>query len=238
MDVYRNSLVMKKLSQQQVDRNPELKYEYVLKIHSGQSLGSPEDFHKDWNLTHHFAEGIDDKLNTIEFINQEVKADFEQVVDIIAATNPPHIDLGRLHWKLLVDVESLLMHCRSALDLFARLTKCLYVQILDRELPDSFTDQVTKHKKHADVDSEYFNYISQLRWFDKLKEYRDDLAHKTSLKITIKPVPNETFPIRLETKRKTLIRFEDIAEIISGMKDFASYYVTHFSNVLKAYSTG
>jgi len=102
-----------------------------------------------------------------------------------------------------------------------------------RKLPDSFNDQVTKYQKHDDVDEDYFAYLSQLPWFDRLKEYRDDLAHKTSLKITIEPVPNRTFPIYLKTKTDAVIGFKEIEAIASGVKNFASFYVTHFSQIEK-----
>lgn len=233
---YLGSALMQKLAKQQLDKNPTLQYENLCKIHAGRLLGSPDDFHKAWRLTNDFVDGIEDKLNTIEFIEQEIRADLEQVTKHAAAQGGENIDLGRLHWKLLVDIESLLTHCRSALDLFARLTKSLIIQMVGRELPDSFDDQAKKHEKHIDADRYYFKHISQLPWFDSLKEYRDDLAHKTSLKITIEPVPNRKFPIYLKTKAGTVIGFEEIEKIVLGVKDFASFYVTHYSQVLGAYT--
>jgi hypothetical protein len=226
---------MQKLAKQQVDKNPSLQYEELCKIHAGQSLGNPDDFHKEWRLTIRFMDGIEDKLNTIEFIREEIKADLKQVADLVAAQGGKDVDLGRLHWKLLIDMESMLMHCRAVLDLFAKLTKSLIIQMSGKQLPDSFNNQ-RKDKKHIDADRDYFEHISQLRWFKKLKEYRDDLAHKTSLKITIEPVPNRSFPIYLKTKANTVIGFEEIEEIVSGVKDFTSFYVTHFSQVLNAYT--
>jgi hypothetical protein len=40
----------------------------------------------------------------------------------------------------------------------------------------------------------------------------------------------------LKTKANTVIGFEEIEEIVSGVKDFTSFYVTHFSQVLNAYT--
>ncbi|MCP4609009.1 MAG: hypothetical protein GY845_09900 [Planctomycetes bacterium] len=164
-----------------------------------------------------------------------MRSDIEEVSNILKASGSEHIDLGQMHWKLLVDVESLLMFCRSALDIFAKLTRCIYLQMDGKPLPKSFSDQVTNCEKHKAVDSNYFTYISGMGWYDKLKQFRDDLAHKTSLKVTIEPVANRTFPIYLATDRGTLIRFEDIDEIVTGFKDFASFYVSHFAQLLNDY---
>jgi len=230
--LYRSSPLIEKLARKTSEQNNAPTYDELLKSMRGVSLLDRAMLPEEYKLTHHFADGIDDKLNTIIFVEQEITSDLRAISDHIKSHGYERIDLGDLHWELLIDVECLLLFCRSILDIFARLTRILYKQMCSMELPDGFTDQVSKYEKYLPVDEEYFSHISQFDWFPKLKDYRDDLSHKTSLNIIVEP-GSEPY---LRTTRNTRISFADIGTITSGVRTFAAYYVEHFSRVLEGLS--
>ena len=237
LNAYQRSSLMQKLARQKHEDDPSLDYQYLLKIHSGQLLGGPGQFYVQYSRTIELTHDIEDKLNTIEFVAQELSAELAQVINIVVAGGE-NINIGRLHWRLLVDAEYLLANCRAILDLFARLTDSLNLQIRGFGMPERFAGQIKyarKPRRNSRDDTEYLDHISNLSWFDTLKEYRDELLHKTSLKITIEPVPDRRFPIYLKTKRGTVISFDTIFNIVNGVRDFASFYVAHSKKDLEDY---
>lgn len=193
------------------------------------------DILREYGLTLSCAKAIDDKLSTIEFLKRELILSIQKILDTINTKVVRDVNLGNIHWRLLVDIEELLYSCRSTLDIFARLTKSLYCQMYEVKLPDDFGKQVNCSENNKRDDTEYFNHIASLDWFPKLKEYRDDVAHKTSLKIVVEPPPPEPFNFYLKTTRNTKITFHDLLNIIRGISEFSNYYVCHFRDKLQSY---
>jgi hypothetical protein len=127
--IYRCSSLVEKLAKEKSEQNNTLKYKSLLKILRGETLGPVEVFPEEYKLTHSYTDDIDDRLNKIAWVNEKIKSDLQEIIDLIEAKGYQRIDLGDLHWKLIVDVESVLFFCRSILDIFARLTKVLYIQM-------------------------------------------------------------------------------------------------------------
>lgn len=233
LGAYRNSYVVKELIHKYTSKNKKYDYQILLDHARGKTLLEPNALPSEIKLISAFVFSINDKRNVIHYVWNRIRATLHRINDRAKEKGSKHLDLGNLHWDLLVDIECLLYSCRSLLDVFARLTKNLRKQINPNiTLPDSFTAQVDKASKYKQIDPLYFEYISRLRWFKKLIEYRDELTHKTSLKLQIIPVRNRNFAIKLCTIKDKLISWPDLNDIIKGTEDFCKFYVQHYQKVL------
>lgn len=244
---YMQSKLIDKVAREAFNQNNSLQLDTMVKWMRGQTLvqasseysKTPIGYENIDQVTGYLkiiqlAEDVDYKLNTVEFLKRQIIKDLRQ----IKRKDLQNMDLGKLHWKLIVDIESALFYCRSVLDLFSLLTHLLYRQICGVDLPKKFTPQKELHKsvkasdkKKLSIDTGYFTQLSTLSWFTKLNECRNNFTHETSLKIVARP----PFQFYLTTINNTDITFADIEEIISGVDDFARYYVGHFTSVLKSF---
>ena len=176
------------------------------------------------------ASRIDDKRNVIHYSFNRFFDTVDKINEKIEEQGWRHLDLGNLHWDLVVDIEFILYSCRSLLDVFAGLTK----NIRGDELPNSFksfNEQVKGASKYRHIDPLYFGYISNLSWFAKLKGYRDELTHNTSLKPQAFPYQDNSFVIRLYASKTKLISLSDINDIVEGIDDFRKFFVQHYNEI-------
>jgi hypothetical protein len=227
---YHNSDILKESILECASNNSEYDYQTLLDCAMGKTRLEDDVLPKQVKLILAAAPRIDDKRNVIHYSFNRLLDTVDKINKKVKEQGWRHLDLGNLHWDLLLDIEFILYSCRSLLDVFARLTKNIWDGKC-QSLPESFSDQVAKATTHEHIDPLYFKYISNLSWFEKLKGYRDELAHKTSLEPQAFPYQDNSLVIGLYATKTKLISLSDINDIVEGVDDFCKFFVQHYNEV-------